>query len=173
MARKWWHKLVFAGLGLAMAACRPGTPSEYIQPDDMEDILVDYHLARAMAQNTGLHYDSIGYYQALYVDALLGRPVPDYFKDLALGGSDVSLAICSLGSNPEGAADFISFVISPEGQKICLENMKAIPVISSDLIDSDQKELVASLGSYDFVSIGALWNDYLYPAWQEAILPLG
>ena len=93
--------------------------------------------------------------------------------DLALGGSDVSMAICSLGSNPEGAADFISFVISPEGQKICLENMKAIPVISTDLIESEQKDLVASLGSYDFVSIGNLWNDYLYPAWQEAILPLG
>ena len=30
------------------------------------------------------------YIAKLYVDALLGRPVPDYFKDLALGGSGLS-----------------------------------------------------------------------------------
>ncbi len=53
-------------------------------------------------------------------------------------------------------------MISPEGQKICLENMKAIPVIPADLIDSDQKDLVASLGNYEFISIGNLWADSLY-----------
>jgi len=35
-----------------LAACKPGTPKEYVQPDDMEDFLVDYHMARAMANNT-------------------------------------------------------------------------------------------------------------------------
>jgi len=30
------------------------------------------------------------YIAKLYVDALLGRPVPDYFKDLALGGPGLS-----------------------------------------------------------------------------------
>ena len=33
-----------------LAACKPGTPSRYIQPDDMEDILYDYHIGQAMAQ---------------------------------------------------------------------------------------------------------------------------
>lgn len=92
--------------------------------------------------------------------------------DVPLTGSDVSLAVTSIGSNPEGAQDFINFVISPEGQKICLENMKAIPVISSELIDSDQKDLVASLGDYNFISTGNLWGDEVYPLWQETILPL-
>lgn len=92
--------------------------------------------------------------------------------DVPLTGSDVSFGIPSIGANPEAALDFISFVISPEGQKICLENMKAIPVIPADLIDSDQKDLVASLGNYEFISIGNLWADSLYQRWMEEILPL-
>lgn len=31
--------------------CKPTVPSDYIQPDDMEDILYDYHLAVSIAQN--------------------------------------------------------------------------------------------------------------------------
>ena len=92
--------------------------------------------------------------------------------DFALTGSDVSFALPSIGSNIEGAYDFISFVISPEGQKICLEQMKAIPVISADLIDSDKKDLVSSLGSYNYISTGTLWSDHLYPTWMENILAL-
>lgn len=92
--------------------------------------------------------------------------------DVPLTGSDVSLGITSIGSNPEGAHEFIAFVISPEGQKICLENMKAIPVISTDLIESDEKELVSTLGNYNFISNGNLWKEEIYPLWQETILPL-
>ncbi len=92
--------------------------------------------------------------------------------DVPLTGSDVSFGIPSIGSNPEGAEEFIAFVISPEGQKICLENMKAIPVISADLIDSDEKDLVSSLGNYNFISNGNLWKDEIYPLWMETILPL-
>lgn len=92
--------------------------------------------------------------------------------DVPLTGSDVSFGIPSIGSNPEGASDFIAFVISPAGQKICLENMKAIPVIPADTIDSDEKDLVAALGNYNFISIGNLWTDNLYQRWMEEILPL-
>ena len=92
--------------------------------------------------------------------------------DAPLTGSDVSFGIPSIGSNEEGAYDFISFVISPEGQKICLENMKAIPVIDPNTIDSDQKDLVSSLGNYNFISIGNLWRESLYQRWMEEILPL-
>lgn len=35
---------------LVLAACKPGTPSRYIQPGDMEDILYDYHIGQAIAQ---------------------------------------------------------------------------------------------------------------------------
>lgn len=40
--------VIFALLMLLMA-CKPSVPSEYIQPGDMEDILYDYHVAKAMA----------------------------------------------------------------------------------------------------------------------------
>ena len=56
-----------------MGACKPGTPSEFIQPDDMEDILVDYHLARAMAEQDGGPYEETNYRQALYIEAVLQK----------------------------------------------------------------------------------------------------
>lgn len=33
---------------LCILSCKPGVPSHIIQPDDMEDILFDYHIAEAM-----------------------------------------------------------------------------------------------------------------------------
>ena len=36
---------------LLIVGCKPTVPSDYIQPDDMEDILYDYHLAVSIAQN--------------------------------------------------------------------------------------------------------------------------
>lgn len=33
-----------------VAACKPGTPSRYIQPAEMEEILYDYHIGQAVAQ---------------------------------------------------------------------------------------------------------------------------
>lgn len=56
--------MVFAPLLLILASCIPTTPSQYIQPDDMEDILVDYHLVRALAHNSDVSYDSIPFFQA-------------------------------------------------------------------------------------------------------------
>lgn len=54
---------------MLMAACKPGTPSQYIQPGDMEDILVDYFTARALAQqNRGSSYDN-----ALYIESVLRK----------------------------------------------------------------------------------------------------
>ena len=40
---------LFATLLLLMA-CKPKVPEWFIQPDDMEDILYDYHVAQAMAR---------------------------------------------------------------------------------------------------------------------------
>ncbi|MDE6354645.1 MAG: DUF4296 domain-containing protein [Prevotella sp.] len=34
---------------LLVASCKPGVPKECIQPDEMEDILYDYHLSQALA----------------------------------------------------------------------------------------------------------------------------
>lgn len=42
---------------LALWACTPTVPSRYIQPDEMEDILYDYHLAQALAQRVPNYQD--------------------------------------------------------------------------------------------------------------------
>lgn len=36
---------------LMVLACKPTVPSEYIQPDEMEDLLYDYHVADALAKS--------------------------------------------------------------------------------------------------------------------------
>ena len=36
---------------LMVVGVNPQVPSEYIQPDDLEDILYEYHVAEAMARN--------------------------------------------------------------------------------------------------------------------------
>ena len=43
---------MFALLLLTAQGCKPGVPSQYIQPGEMEDILYDYHLAGAIARNS-------------------------------------------------------------------------------------------------------------------------
>ncbi len=94
-------------------------------------------------------------------------------SDGALSGTDVSMTICSIGSHVEECYGFMNFVVSPEGQKICLENMKAVPVINVDLIDSSKKALVADLNVQDFafMAIGTL-SDLLNERWTEDIATL-
>ena len=58
---------------LLLAACKPGTPSQYIQPGEMEDILVDYYMARAMAQEDGNANKNREYNTALYIEAVLKK----------------------------------------------------------------------------------------------------
>lgn len=36
-------------LAMALVGCKPSVPSEYIQPDELEDLLYDYYLASAVA----------------------------------------------------------------------------------------------------------------------------
>lgn len=43
------NSLAIVLLVMAMIGCRPSVPSEYIQPGELEDILFDYHMAQAMA----------------------------------------------------------------------------------------------------------------------------
>ena len=88
--------------------------------------------------------------------------------DQSLSGTDVVLAVPSIGSNAEACYDFINFMISPAAQKICLEVMYAIPVIDPGMIDSDKKDQVASLDVSNFAimslgglgsEIGQLWDN--------------
>lgn len=57
---------------LLMAGCKPGVPKEYIQPDDMEDILYDYHVADGMAYAEGA-YDELNFRRKAYRDAALRK----------------------------------------------------------------------------------------------------
>jgi putative spermidine/putrescine transport system substrate-binding protein len=93
--------------------------------------------------------------------------------DDALSGTDVSLSIASLSQNPEACYDFIDFVISPVGQKICLEVMFAVPVIEPSLIDSTMKSAVSELDPSNFaiLSIGEL-GDVHTQRWEREIATL-
>jgi len=55
-----------------LAACTPSVPSQYIQPDDMEDLLVDIHLAQSMAQE-GTDTLPTDYKENLYFAAALAK----------------------------------------------------------------------------------------------------
>ena len=61
--------LLFVTL-LVLASCKPTVPSRYIQPDDLEDILYDYHLSQAMGQfedgsMTQRDYDRMAYFASV------------------------------------------------------------------------------------------------------------
>ena len=48
MSRKLNRILLVGGLAV-LCSCKPSIPRDVIDPDDMEDILYDYHLADAAA----------------------------------------------------------------------------------------------------------------------------
>lgn len=51
--------LVFFGMVMALSftvSCKPAVPSTFISPDEMEDLLYDYHLADAMAEHAKGNY---------------------------------------------------------------------------------------------------------------------
>ena len=55
---------MWLALGLLLiTACKPGVPKDVIQPDDMEDILYDFHLAQGVGArdgDEGIEYKQIG-----------------------------------------------------------------------------------------------------------------
>ena len=55
-----------------VSACKPRVPKQYLQPDEFEDILYDYHLADAMANNGELD-DDVSYEVALYRQAVFRK----------------------------------------------------------------------------------------------------
>lgn len=58
---------------MAMVACTPSVPSRYIQPDDMEDILCDFHVSQAMANQNGKSEQERTYLKTLYFAAVLEK----------------------------------------------------------------------------------------------------
>ena len=67
------HVIPLFALLFALMACKPTVPSKYIQPGDMEDILYDYHVGQAMAQQDTGRYDAREYKRLLYLAAVLEK----------------------------------------------------------------------------------------------------
>lgn len=55
-----------------LASCKPTVPDEYIQPDEMENILYDYHISQAMAYH-GKGDNDLQYKKSLYYHAVLKK----------------------------------------------------------------------------------------------------
>ena len=53
-------------------ACKPGVPSELIQPGELEDILYDYHVADGMAYVEG-NYSELAFRRKAYREAVLRK----------------------------------------------------------------------------------------------------
>lgn len=71
MSRRLLHLALIASV--ILVACKPSVPSGYIQPDDMEDLLCDYHIAQAMADQGGKNQEERDYNQTLYFAAVLEK----------------------------------------------------------------------------------------------------
>ncbi|HOG60062.1 MAG TPA: extracellular solute-binding protein [Flexilinea sp.] len=109
---------------------------------------------------------------------LANGTLPDTVKiyqieDYPLGGTDVVMAVTSIGADPEACYDFINYVISPEGQKKCLELMYAVPVIDISTIQSDAAKMIEGLdvSSFKVFSIGSL-GDVINQRWDREIATL-
>lgn len=65
------RSLIVVLIILAVFSCKPGIPSVYIQPDELEDILCDYHKALAMARDGNSQHE--GYDENAYFLAVLQK----------------------------------------------------------------------------------------------------
>ena len=69
MSCRWKNLIVAATLGMGLlSACKPGVPSQYIQPDEMEDVLYDYYVGYGMSnvqQNVDKDYQRHLNYEAV------------------------------------------------------------------------------------------------------------
>ena len=70
MSRPLVFLVLAAGL---LLSCKPSVPSRFIQPDDMEDLLYDYHIAQAMTSLNNKDGDSRAFNETLYFAAVLEK----------------------------------------------------------------------------------------------------
>jgi hypothetical protein len=79
------HRWLFFLLSiLILASCKPTVPSDVIQPDDMADILYDYHIAEAMARRSPVSHDRDFKQSAYFVDVLKKHEVTEAEFDSSL-----------------------------------------------------------------------------------------
>ena len=66
--------IIYIGIVLILpSACKPGVPSEYIQPGDMEDILYDYYVSQGIASIPSVNSGNEDYNRDLYFNAVLKK----------------------------------------------------------------------------------------------------
>ena len=67
--------IVYLFLLVLLSACTPRVPKEYIQPDDMEDILYDYFVSQGIARDRSDEGGDrvIDYHRELYFEAVLKK----------------------------------------------------------------------------------------------------
>ena len=67
--------IVYMMLLVLLSACTPKVPKEYIQPDEMEDILYDYFVSQSIAREDGLETtgEELDYKRELYFEAVLKK----------------------------------------------------------------------------------------------------
>lgn len=89
-------------------------------------------------------------------------------------GSVQALAIPSFGSNSEGAHAFINYMLTPEAQKILVDDMAAIPLIDASDMDLTGVEDLATLDVSNFrtQSMGDLVTDF-NKRWENEVGSVG
>ena len=65
------HSVTYLFVLMLVLACKPTVPSEYIQPDEMEEILYDYHIAQAMSRTSVGSEADLN--KQVYLDAVLKK----------------------------------------------------------------------------------------------------
>ena len=73
MQGKIIHIIYIGIVMILLSACKPGVPSNFIQPDDMEDILYDYYVSQGMASIPGPNKDNEDYRRDMYFNAVLKK----------------------------------------------------------------------------------------------------
>lgn len=73
MRRGSVYLMMMALCSLWLTACEPTVPSQYIQPDDMEDLLYDYFVSQGMAIQAFSEGAKVDYKRELYFDAVLEK----------------------------------------------------------------------------------------------------
>lgn len=70
--RQHFFLLVSVIVTMSVASCSPSVPDKYIQPGQLEDILYDYHLSRALAEHV-TDDNNTNYRRNLYYRAVLKK----------------------------------------------------------------------------------------------------
>ena len=158
MSRRALHIVSIVALA-ALISCKPQVPDQFIQPDEMEDILYDYHIAQAMAINER-EVDELqrDYKRTLYFAAVLEKHgvtraefdsslvyyytradrFVDIYKEVSKRLSDAAL---DLGASDGEVNRFMTLNANGDTANVWMGNLSAIlkPYVPYNRMDFYQK----------------------------------